>query len=295
MEYVIRKRMLYKTKVDYQLDANGEPVNDYAMNHAVGCSHGCDYPCYAFHAALRFGNVGGYDEWCRPRPVANAIDLLKRDLAVKRKEPIRRVHLCFTTDPLPYIGDRSDCEALEYIRLATMEAVAAINDAGIPVTLLTKGELPVPCAEPVACLAIERPRASIPMDGLHCENYYGISLVSLDEGFRNEHEPNAAPFAKRLASMRALHDAGCRTWVSMEPWMPPVHYRFNALDELRRCLDSVGFVDRIVFGKRNYSGFKSNPLSESYYNKCAMVVREFCGTAGIECVIKSGTETGGVS
>ena len=295
MDCVTRKHMLYKTKVDYRLDAHGEPVNDYAMNHAVGCSHGCKYPCYALISATRFGQVGGYDEWCRPKPVANTIDLLRRELAVKRKEPIKRVHMCFTTDPLPYIGDRADCEALEYIRLATMESIAAINDAGIPVTLLTKGELPEPHVKPVSCLAIERPRASIPMADLHSDNYYGISLVSLDEDFRKEYEPNAAPFANRLASSKALHDSGCKTWVSIEPWMEPVNYHFKAIDELYSCLNAIIFVDRIVFGKRNYSAFKSNPLAEIYYNKCAKIVREFCSATGIECIIKSGTETGGRS
>ena len=37
--YIERKTMLYKTGVEY---------GDYTMNHIQGCSHGCNYPCYAF-------------------------------------------------------------------------------------------------------------------------------------------------------------------------------------------------------------------------------------------------------
>lgn len=37
--YIERKSMLYRTGVEY---------GDYTMNHVLGCSHGCKYPCYAF-------------------------------------------------------------------------------------------------------------------------------------------------------------------------------------------------------------------------------------------------------
>jgi len=38
MEKITRKELLYKTGVEY---------GDYTINHALGCSHGCNYPCYA--------------------------------------------------------------------------------------------------------------------------------------------------------------------------------------------------------------------------------------------------------
>lgn len=47
-----RKRMLYKSKVEYM---SGDGI--YTMNHILGCSHGCKYPCYAFTAAKRYGQV----------------------------------------------------------------------------------------------------------------------------------------------------------------------------------------------------------------------------------------------
>ena len=37
--YIKRKSMLYVTGVEY---------GDYTMNHVLGCSHGCKYPCYAY-------------------------------------------------------------------------------------------------------------------------------------------------------------------------------------------------------------------------------------------------------
>src|SRR5574344_1031586 len=50
-----RKSLLYKTKVEY---------GDFTVNHVLGCSHGCLFPCYAFNMAKRFGHVKTYKEWC---------------------------------------------------------------------------------------------------------------------------------------------------------------------------------------------------------------------------------------
>jgi DNA repair photolyase len=46
-------------------------------------------------------------------------------------------------------------------------------------------------------------------------------LVSLDESFRERIEPGAAPLEKRLAALKYLHDDGCKTWVSIEPYPTP--------------------------------------------------------------------------
>lgn len=217
METVTRKRMLYKTRVDYSTDA-GDQLNDYAMNHVLGCSHGCKYPCYAMSAALRRKQVESYEDWCNPKLVDNALELLKKELA--RKKDVRRVHLCFTTDPLPYIpeDEAAHQESLATIQDATMRACELINDHGVPVTLLTKGVLPRFEFGEGGPLCLEREGYSKAWENPHPDNYYGVSLVSLNERFREEWEPNTAPYAERIASLRALHDAGLKTWVSMEPF-----------------------------------------------------------------------------
>ena len=92
METIERKSMLYKTGVEY---------GDYTMNHVLGCSHGCTYPCYAMLMAKRFGRVKDYREWCEPKLVSNAIELLKCEIP-KLKGRIKNVQLCFTTDPFMY-------------------------------------------------------------------------------------------------------------------------------------------------------------------------------------------------
>ncbi len=76
---IIRRSMLYKTKVEY---------GDYTMNHVEGCSHGCKYPCYAMMMAKRFGKVKSYEDWCKPALVANTLELLDAEIPRLKKRSI---------------------------------------------------------------------------------------------------------------------------------------------------------------------------------------------------------------
>lgn len=252
MNTITRKSMLYKTEVEY---------GDYTMNHVQGCSHGCKYPCYAYLMAKRFGRVKGYEEWCEPLLVENTLELLDKEIP-RLKSKIKTVQLCFTTDPFMY-GFDDVCEM-------SVAAIEKLNGAGIPCVVLTKGILP------------ER------LAGLDGANMYGITLISLDEGYRELVEPGAAPYGERVAALRRLHDAGCKTWVSMEPYPTP-----NLVEqELGEVLEAVGFVDRIVFGRANYNReVSSYPLVKEWYNDRVEEVLAFCACHGIDVHIKKGTWT----
>lgn len=250
--YIERKSMLYKTGVEY---------GDYTMNFVQGCSHGCKYPCYAFLQKKRFGQVADYEEWCKPQLVSNTLALLDQEIP-RLKSKITSVHLCFSTDPFMY-GYQ------EIIDMA-LASIKKLNIAGIKCTALTKGILPIELAE------------------LSRENEYGITLVSMDEEYRAKMEPSAAPYAERLAALRALHDAGCKTWVSMEPYPTP-----NLIDQnLHDLLEAVSFVNKIIFGRTNYStevsAYKEH---KAYYNKLAAEVISFCEERGIQYHIKEKTIT----
>lgn len=248
--HIDRKTMLYQTKVEY---------GDWAMNHVQGCSHGCNYPCYAFLMARRFGRAKTREDWQRPSIVDNTLDLLRKELP-KHKDEIERVQLCFTTDPFmvgyPEVGKMS------------INAIKLINEYGIPAVVLTKGILPIELAE------------------LSDINQYGITLVSLDEDFREEMEPGAALLADRLAALKTLSDAGCKTWVSMEPYPTPnVHEQ-----ELQPILEAVSFTNQIVFGRVHYDRRASAYEDlNAFYRGAAERVQTFCEENGIDCHIKKGT------
>ena len=177
--------MLYKTSVEY---------GDYTMNHVLGCSHGCKYPCYAFMLKKRFGQVKSYDDWVKPKIVSNTLELLDKEIP-KLKDKIKSVQLCFSTDPFMY--------GYEEISEMSLSAIKKLNDAAIKCTVLTKGILPPELAE------------------FSKENEYGITLVSLDEQYRKKMEPGSAFYSDRISALKFLHDEKFKTWVSIEPYPTP--------------------------------------------------------------------------
>ena len=244
--------MLYKTGVEY---------GDYTMNHVQGCAHGCKYPCYAFSMAKRFGKVKSYEEWCTPALVSNTLELLDKEIP-RLKSKIESVQLCFTTDPFMY--------GFPEIADMSIQAIKKLNAEGFKCTALTKGILPRELAE------------------LSPENEYGITLISLNEEYRVKMEPGAAPYKERLEALRVLHELGCKTWVSIEPYPTP-----NLIQQdLGDILDAISFVDRIIFGRTNYSKEISEyKQHKAFYNQEAQKVMEFCAERGFVYHIKEGTIT----
>ena len=251
-KFIKRKTLIYKTEVEY---------GDYTINHVLGCSHGCIYPCYAYLQKKRFGNVNSYEEWCEPALVENTLELLDKEIP-KYKNKIKMLHLCFTTDPFMY--------QYKEIQDMSLAAIDKLNAAGIKCSVLTKGILPDELAQ------------------LSKDNEYGITLISLNDTLRKKIEPGSAPIKKRLNALKSLHDAGCKTWVSIEPYPTPNICK----QDLNDLLESVSFVDRIIFGRMNYSkdvtAYKDSKL---FYNKAAAKVIEFCNEHGIMYHIKDGTIT----
>jgi len=252
MKTTTRKTMLYKTGVEY---------GDYTINHIHGCAHGCKYPCYAMSMAKRFGKAKTYEEWCEPKLVENALEILDAEIP-KLKDKIKSVHLCFTSDPFMYGYDE--------VAEMSIAIIKKLNDAGIKCTVLTKGILPASLAE------------------LSPENEYGITLVSLEERFRQEMEPNSAPFLERIHALKVLHDAGCKTWVSMEPYPTPNFIEQNLI----AILDAVEFCDKIIFGRLNYNKKVSEYKGyKKFFNDCAQTVISYCEARNKAYHIKDGTIT----
>lgn len=252
MKTIRRKTMLYQTGVEY---------GDYTMNHVQGCSHGCLYPCYAFLMKKRFGQIKDYATWLEPYLVSNTLELLDKEIP-RLKDKIHSVQLCFTTDPFM-------CGYPE-VTAMSLAAIKKLNAAGIKCTTLTKGILPIELAK------------------FSPDNEHGITLISMDESFREQMEPGAAPCKERLRALKKLHKAGCKTWVSIEPYPTP-----NMIDQdIKELLEAIGFVDKIIFGRMNYNksvtAYKDH---KEFYNRMAAEVIAFCRERGIQYHIKNKTIT----
>ena len=252
-----RNSLLYKSGVEY---------GDWCLNHVENCAHGCRFPCYAMMMAKRFGKIKSYADWLKPILVENSLELLDKEIP-KYKKSIKFVHLCFSTDPF-MVG-------YPEIERMTLKIIEKLNANGVKATVLTKGILPA---------VLTDTRKFSP------ENEYGITLVSLNEDFRKRFEPNTSPYADRLKALKKLSDAGFKTWISMEPYPTP-NLDNTAEKEFGKLLNSVKFVNKIIFGKLNYN-VESSLFADNkgFYDKRAREVTDFCSRYDIECHIKFGTQ-----
>ncbi len=250
--FIRRKTMLYQTGVEY---------GDYTMNHVLGCAHGCKYPCYAFLLKKRFGQVKSYENWLEPYLVENTLELLDKEIP-SLKNKIKSVQLCFTTDP--FMLGYSEIEEM------SLKAIEKLNANGIKCCVLTKGILPIKLAE------------------LSKKNEYGITLISLDEAYRKRIEPYAAGYEERIRALKALHDKGCKTWVSVEPYPTP-NLKEQDLGEI---LEKIKFADKIIFGRTNYNTLVTRYVENAkFYNDCVRSVIAFCNKHKISYHIKAKTFT----
>jgi DNA repair photolyase len=136
METITRKSLIYKSGLGF-----------YCLNHVQGCSQGCRYPCYAFSMAKHYGRANSYQEWCRPKLVDNALELLDKELPKLRAKADAgpgpedyRIHLCLTTDP--FMVNWPEVQAL------SLAIIKKINANGLVCDVLTKGVLPRDLAGP---------------------------------------------------------------------------------------------------------------------------------------------------
>ena len=104
--------------------------------------------------------------------------------------------------------------------------------------------------------------------------------------FEKTIEPNAAPYFERIRSLKSLHEKGCKTWVSIEPYPTPNIIEQDLLEILR----TVNFVDKIIFGRTNYNPEVTKYKGmKDYYNELGKQVITFCLENRIKYHIKRGT------
>ena len=186
-----------------------------ATNPYRGCGHGCAY-CYV--PLVTKQDRREFDAGAIPRR-----DYLRGLLSDARKFQAagitEQVLLSFSTDPYP-----PSCDLL------TREALIVLRDHGLGFCTLTKGG-----ARALRDLDLFRPE----------RDAFASTLTSLDASFARKWERHAAEPADRIATLRAFHDRGVFTWVSLEPTLD-VESSLAIVDATHE------FVDLYKVGRANY-------------------------------------------
>jgi len=186
-----------------------------AANPYRGCGHKCAY-CYV-PAVLRMPRAE-FDAGAVPRP--GFLAKLTREAKKYQAAGItEQVMLSFTTDPYP-----------PEHHLLTRQVLAVLRDHGLGFCTLTKGG-----GRALRDLDLFRPD----------RDAFASTLTSLDPAFSAKWERGAALPAERIATLRAFHDAGIFTWVSLEPTL-------DVEASLTIVQETHTFVDLYKVGRVNY-------------------------------------------
>lgn len=145
-------------------------------------------------------------------------------LTKEAKTATRQILLSFISDPY--------CKANETYR-ATRHALGVLSDARCSVAILTKGG-----TRSLADIDILKrwPDGRVKV---------GATLTFISAERAKEIEPGAATPQDRIDALRQIHEAGIKTWASIEPVIDPV-------ESLAVIRASLPFVDAYKVGKLNH-------------------------------------------
>lgn len=164
------------------------PVSDYSLNPYVGCEHGCKY-CYACFMKRFTGHEEPWGEF----------------LDVKYWKPLihperyagKEVFLGSVTDPYQPAEEK-------YRR--TRAVLEELRGSGVKLSIATKSDLVLRDLDLIQSF----PEARV-----------SWSINTLDERFKDDMD-KAVSIERRLAAMKAFHDAGVRTTCFISPIFPGI-------------------------------------------------------------------------
>jgi len=216
-----------------------------AANPYRGCGHACAY-CYV-PLVLKI-----------PRPQFNAGAVERPDFLLNMQKDAKKyqalgiteqVMLSFTSDPYHPANNS-----------LTRNVIKNLQHHGLAVCTLSKGG-----TRSLRDLDLFRPD----------RDSHACTITSMDDAFAAKWEPGAAPTSDRVAALKAYHEAGIYTWVSMEPTL-------DVDAGLRIIAETHQFVDLYKIGRVNYLPMTKTTDWESYTHR----IIELCQKLGVDHYIK---------
>jgi len=223
-----------------------------ACNVALGCSSKCSY-CFVPRFTRRRRDS------CEVRlPQKSPADLVRHQLEHQWHFHFAKGHkeigvfLSFLTDPfLPKVA-RETQKLVEMLLLEYGFTVATLSKLG--------------CS---------------PIRGIR----HGMTLVSIDDVFWRQFEPNTVSPLTRLGVLKTLEQEGEYAWVSVEPYPPSAIYKQRIED----LLEELNFVDLIIYGMWNYDARARTQEARGEYAENIQVLTDFCKSNNVRMHVKSDT------
>lgn len=191
--------MIREIEVKSVLTKSNLPVSDYSVNTYVGCTHACRY-CYASFMKRFMGH---------PEPWGTFLDV-KHWPKIRRPERYAGKELFIGSVTDPYLPQ-------EEVFGRTRALLEQLAGSGVKLSIATKSDLVLRDLDLIKTF----PDARV-----------SWSVNTLDEGFKNDMD-NAVSIERRLAAMKAFHDAGVRTTCFVSPIFPGITDVKSIIDRVK--------------------------------------------------------------
>ena len=223
----------------------------YACNVAKGCTNQCSY-CWLKEFPYFMEN--GKMEFPKRSPVEYAREQIEKGLKPEG------IFLSFLTDLFLSVNLKH-----------AQNLICFLLSKGIEVATLTKSGIVI---------------GDLDFTDAYGDNLrMGISIVSLDNGFRDKHEPHTRTISCRLDSLKILKRFGYFVWVSIEPYPTPDIWK----QDLIELLEELSFADFLLFGKWNYNWRAENLSARIFYRDMVDQFTGFCKENKIRHFVKPDT------
>lgn len=221
--------------VIYEPKGKAREYCELSVNLYHGCDHKCLY-CYAPSATYKTREA-----FAQPKHRPGIIEQIKKEAPAYDGH---EVLLCFTCDPYSSFAAESGI---------TRQAIEALHDGGVNVTILTKGGF----------------RSTRDFDLLGKNDKYGATLTFVRDKDSQEWEPGAALPVERMSALSKSYDEGITTWASLEPVIDP-EQTLEIIDLTRE------YIDIYKVGKWNHDK-RANEIDWKTFAKAAVARLEKYG------------------
>ncbi|MDR0872227.1 MAG: hypothetical protein LBN27_02005 [Prevotellaceae bacterium] len=246
----------FKGKAIYNPSGKAGEYSYWACNFYNGCSNGCTY-CYLKKGVLAH-TLGGDKPTLKKcfKDEAHALEIFEKELKVNLMK-LQEYGLFFTFTSDPFLP--------ETITL-TVKAMIKCLSNNVPVKTLTK--------------KTDWVEYFLQDEEINKKNLckklfaFGFTLTGHDEL-----EPNASTNAERIEAMRKLHEAGFKTWASIEPVIDfesslqmieetkdfCSHYKIGLKSGKKYNFEELNyFVSNVVFTFSKPNDFQKNPMKQIF-------------------------------